>query len=41
LYGRFNEDGTQNTLTEQNTGELIILDTSEDLWNVIQDLSKK
>jgi hypothetical protein len=41
LYGRLNEDGTINSLSNQTTGDIVILETPEDLWNVLQDFKKK
>lgn len=38
LYGRHNEDGTTNLLTDEETNEVIILDSSADLWNLIEEM---
>ena len=41
LYGRFNADGTINSLVDEENGDVVILDTAEDLWNVLEDLKIK
>jgi len=41
LYGRFNIDGTSNTLVDEETNEVIILESSDDLWNVLEDMKEK
>ena len=41
LYNRYNEDGTVNTLVDEKTNDIIILDTSEDLWNTVEELKLK
>ena len=38
LYGRYNEDGTINTLVDEETNDIMILYTPIDLWNVIKEL---
>lgn len=40
LFGRFNDDGTTNTLIDKRTNDVIILESSEDLWNVLEDMKK-
>jgi hypothetical protein len=41
LYGRHNEDGTTNILTDEETNEVILLDSSSDLWNLIEEIRGK
>ena len=33
--------GTTNTLVDEETNEVIILESSDDLWNVLEDLKEK
>ena len=39
LYGRYDDKGNQVPLVDSNN-DITILETSEDLWNVIQELKK-
>ena len=41
LYGRLNMDGSNNQFIDVNTNEVIILDTSEDLFFALEDLNPK
>ena len=41
LYGRIDEDGNIKSLVHESTGEVVIIDNAEDLWNVLQDIKKK
>jgi len=41
LYGRYNPDGTTNTLVDEETNEVILLESSDDLWNVLEDMKEK
>lgn len=41
LYGKFNLDGSINQFIDENTNEIIILDTSEDLYYALEDLNPK
>jgi len=41
LYGRYNPDGTTNTLVDEETNEVILLESSDDLWNVLEDMKDK
>ena len=41
LYGRLNIDGSDNQFIDVNTNEVIILDTSEDLFFALEDLNPK
>jgi hypothetical protein len=34
-------DGTTNTLVDEETNEIIILESSDDLWNVLEDMKEK
>ncbi len=41
LYGKYNPDGSDNQFTDDNTNEVILLDTSEDLFFALEDLNPK
>lgn len=41
LYGKYNPDGSINNFIDRETNEVIILDTSEDLFFALEDLSPK
>ncbi|MDB4343497.1 hypothetical protein OAA15_00590 [bacterium] len=41
LYGKYNPDGSDNQFVDDNTNEVILLDTSEDLFFALEDLNPK
>lgn len=41
LYGKYNPDGSTNNFIDRETNEVIILDTSEDLFFALEDLNPK
>ena len=41
LYGKYNPDGSINNFIDRETNEVIILDTSEDLFFALEDLNPK
>ena len=41
LYGKYNPDGSTNNFIDRETKEVIILDTSEDLFFALEDLNPK
>lgn len=41
LYGKYNPDGSVNNFIDRETNEVIILDTSEDLFFALEDLNPK